>query len=586
VGVLLSLPALATGFIADDFAHQLVFRPGFAYPGGPRGDWDMFRFQGPDRGYWRHLMNLGLWPWWTAPTLRVAFFRPLTSLSHAFDYRVVAGVLGAWSAPFMHAESIALYGGIVCLAAVLYRSVLGPTWVAGLAAILYSTDDAHALPVTWIAMRNALFSAVFGFAAIVSYDTSRKTKSKLQLALATALFVLGLLGGEAGLATCAYLFAYSLFIDEAKVQSRVTSLAPFVVATIAWAVVYKCLGYATVGSGMYVDPGNEPVAFARAVGSRLPLLLLAELVGPPAEVATGIVMAHSVAFGLAALLILSLVGWVVWRVLAPDRTAAFFATGMILSLVPVCGTLPNDRLLLFSGLGAFGLIARFLGRVIESVQNGTARALAVLFFVIHAVVDPLAFPLRIVGVSRLFSAYVDRADKSLPAMGPSETLVIVNAPDMLVVNYAEFSRALRGMPPERVRLLATALLGHEGTLVRVDDRTIELTLRDGFVGDPISQLPRGATVPFSTGDLAEVDGMKSRVEEITPDRRPLRVRFEFDRALEDPSLHWLIWQKGRFEPVILPAPGGRLHVDGIDVLDALLGRAAQPPGLHGELEGT
>jgi hypothetical protein len=120
-------PTLGDGFALDDFLQHLMFRPEFRWPRGVRGDWDIFRFLGPDRDALRYLMDLGVLPWWTAPHFRCAFFRPLASLMHAVDYRFFAGA--PW---FMHAESLALYFGVVLAAGRLYRRLIAPAWAAGL----------------------------------------------------------------------------------------------------------------------------------------------------------------------------------------------------------------------------------------------------------------------------------------------------------------------------------------------------------------------------------------------------------------------------------------------------------------------
>jgi hypothetical protein len=123
-----------------------------------------------------------------------------------------------------------------------------------------------------------------------------------------------------------------------------------------------------------------------------------------------------------------------------------------------------------------------------------------------------------------------------------------------------------------VRLLATALAGNDGTLTRVDERTLELSLRRGFVVDPLSQLPRGPTQPFAKGDVANLAGMTAEVEDITEDRRPARVRFELDRSLEDPLLGWVIWEGDRFVPMVPPPLGREVAVHGIDYARALVGK--------------
>jgi hypothetical protein len=102
VAVVLFLPARGIGLYADDLTHQSMFETASRMPGGIRGDWDIFCFQSADRRNLRQMMDFGIWPWWTSPSIRLAFFRPLASLSHALDYRVI-------HLPWvMHAESLVL----------------------------------------------------------------------------------------------------------------------------------------------------------------------------------------------------------------------------------------------------------------------------------------------------------------------------------------------------------------------------------------------------------------------------------------------------------------------------------------------
>ena len=39
--------------------------------------------------------------------------------------------------------------------------------------------------------------------------------------------------------------------------------------------------------------------------------------------------------------------------------ARFFGCAMLLAVIPICATFSMDRLLMFVGIGAFGLLARF-----------------------------------------------------------------------------------------------------------------------------------------------------------------------------------------------------------------------------------
>jgi hypothetical protein len=573
VAVLLFLPALGAGLFADDLTHRASFSPELRLPGGVRGDWDIFRFQSADRENLRLMMDLGVWPWWTAPGIRLSFFRPLTSLSHALDYRV----LGLpW---LMHAESIALFAAITFSAAHLYRRLLAPT-VGGLAGLLFAVDHTHAAPVGWIANRNALFAAVFGFAAVVLHDRARRDGHRLAAFVAPALYAAGLLGGEAAVATLAYLAAHALFVDEAPPRARVFALVPYALVSAAWAAVYKGLGHGCSGSGMYVDPATEPSAFAAAVALRLPALLLAQLTGPPADLWTQIPDRRLAAPLLAAVAVVVAVAVVMARVVGRDRRAAFFATGMLLSLVPVCGTMPNDRLLLFSSLGGLGLVALFLAHLRETAGDLRRRihvpalTIAAALVLYHLVASPILLPMRVTSLAAFFRGYVARADESIPhGLGRDATLVVVNAPDLLAGTYVFSLRVTRHEPVAgRFRLLATAIGNNDIELARPDASTLVMTAREGLVDDAFSRVARGATVPFHAGDAVTIAGMTAEIEEVTSDARPRRVRFRFDRSLDDPSFRWITWVGQGFIPISPPLVGAKAGVAPIDWYAAVTAR--------------
>ena len=82
-------------------------------------------------------MDIGVFPWWTDPTLKAEFLQALTVLTHRLDY-----ALWPDSPVLMHAQSLFWLGTAVAAVAVFYRRMLGPTGVAATAALLYAIDDA------------------------------------------------------------------------------------------------------------------------------------------------------------------------------------------------------------------------------------------------------------------------------------------------------------------------------------------------------------------------------------------------------------------------------------------------------------
>ena len=172
LAVFLASPALWTGWQLDDLYHRWILL------GHPVGEgllwsgWELFTFLDGEAARTRHLMDLGLLPWWTLEDIRLAFWRPLAVLTHRVDY-----LLWPMSAAAMHVHSLLWFGAVVAAATVFYRRIFGGYGVAGLAALFFAVDDAHALPASWIANRNALLGTFFGLACLVAHHHWRSKGS-------------------------------------------------------------------------------------------------------------------------------------------------------------------------------------------------------------------------------------------------------------------------------------------------------------------------------------------------------------------------------------------------------------------------
>src|SRR5439155_6623597 len=100
------------------------------------------------------------------------------------------------------------------------------------------------------------------------------------------MFAVSLGAGESALAIVAYLAAHALWLDRGRVRERFLALAPYAVIVVAWRVLYGHLGYGVAGSGIYLDPGSQPVEFLTAAGTRLPFLLVGQLALPWSDIAS------------------------------------------------------------------------------------------------------------------------------------------------------------------------------------------------------------------------------------------------------------------------------------------------------------
>jgi hypothetical protein len=151
IALVLTLPSLTTGFMADDFVQRAVM----LQPDGLEGSFgstihDLFTFANGDPERMEQLIDRGMYPWMTTHDLKLSFWRPLTGLTHWLDYQLWPN-----SALMMHLHNLLWFVVMVILAGYFYRETMGVTLTAGLACLLFAIDDAHAWPAAWIANRNA-----------------------------------------------------------------------------------------------------------------------------------------------------------------------------------------------------------------------------------------------------------------------------------------------------------------------------------------------------------------------------------------------------------------------------------------------
>lgn len=562
LGILLVLPSLGGGWAADDYYHQFAIRgPGNARD-FLRSPMEMFRFLDGDPDRTLKMMDMGLVPWWTYPGFKGVFWRPVTVLTHCLDYW-----LWPANAALMHAQSILWYGAVVATVACLYRRFSSAAWAGG-AALLYAVDDAHGMPAGWLADRNALLATFFGILAVLAHDRWRRDGRKLGLAAGPFFLGLSLLSAEAGIGACAYLAAYAIVIDPGTWRARCVSLVPYLAVVLVWRVLWTSLGYGVMNSGYYVDPIGQPARFATSVLRYGPVLLLGQWAIPPSDFFLLLKPPAAARLLLTAAVFLAVLAIAVAPLLRRERTSRFWAIGMVLSLIPVCAAFPMDRLLLFVGVGAMGLLAQFLGfalsRHAQPPSGLSWRLVAVPLawglVVIHCMLAPLALPLRVsypLGSQEFLDQF--RVRTPLDASVEKQDVVIVNAPSEVMAGYLPILRALNGQPvPRHTRVLAPTV--HPVVVSRPDAHTLVIRPMGSFMSSAGSRLLRGEAHPMSVGDRVELSGLTIEVTAVTEDGRPAQAAFRFAVPLEDPSLRWLQWRAGNFVPFTPPAVGNSVEI--------------------------
>ncbi len=552
LGVLLALPSLWVGLAGDDWVHVgILNRVGFLhFEESPL--WTFFRFMPGGAGN-QHLLDAGIMPWWADFEMKAAFFRPLSVLTHMLDHAVAPSSYG-----LHHLHSLGWYALVCGLATLLLRRFIGvgALGAAGLAALLFAVEDAHGIPAAWIANRNALVSMSLGLGALLLHLRGRAEGRVGLQAGALPLFVLALLAGESGLGALAYLGAWELCCGPGSLRRRAGALAPWLGVVLLWRIVYNNLGYGASGGGLYIDPGREPLVFLGAAALRLPVLALGQWLQAPVEL---YLMAPRTAQWSAAVVGALVMGGVALLALPTLRASAparGLALGSILALVPVCAAFPMDRLLMWPGLGAFGL----LGLVAADHLGGSGwrRWVTGGLLLLHG---PLA-ALLLVGRAAMvpvLAGIMGAGARGAPVEGDIEhqSFIFLNGTEIPVV-YVGLIRAVAGVAPvpRKVALLASLRLDND---IEVRDAsTLVYRVEEGFLDHPSDNMFRNPDLPFTVGQRIQMADFQVEIEALTDDGRPRQVAVRFEQPLDSGSLRWLAWRDGAVVEVTLPPVGGHL----------------------------
>ncbi|MFQ5525668.1 MAG: hypothetical protein ACE5GX_05345 [Thermoanaerobaculia bacterium] len=559
IAVVLCLPALGAGFQLDDYMQRMIMLDRAAHEVEAMEAFSLMR---GESAYLDDYIDWGVFPWWTADNLRLSFLRYLTVATVWIDYRL-------WpdSAALMHAHSLAWLGGLIAVAALLYRRMMGSSLAAGLAGLLYAIDEAHAGAAAWLANRNALTATFFGVLCLVAHDRWRRSDKRSGAWAGPVFLAMGLASGEMALSALGYLAAYALFVDPSGPRGGTTALGGHGAVVVIWAAVYRLGGFGTRGSGLYLDPIGDAAAYLAMLPERLALLLLGQWSVIPADAGWLLPADPARRVWLLAVALIVVLAAALAPLLRRDRIARFWALGMVLSLLPVAATFPSNRLLFFVGVGAMGLIGQFVVSVFEREPRAPAiarfilRSLAILLLVQHLLLAPLMVPAGAHFVSTMGEP-TRLAVSSLPADSSiaGRDLVIVNTPDYLsFVTLVSTIRAVEQKPyPPHMRTLSAGPA--PVTLERLDAHTVRVSIEGGLYAGPLGELFRSHRDPLDEGSVVEVTGMTATVVADDGAGVPTAIDYRFVVSLEDPSLYWVRWEAEGYVPVTPPVAGESLSL--------------------------
>lgn len=550
------------GLQVDDLWHRGFFRGDALWAHGKQPFWKMFSFFEGDPAAVVRFRERGLVPWWSDESVRIAFFRPLSALTHALDY-----TLWPASPGLMHLHSLLFYLALVTVAALVFRRLLQPT-AAALAALLYAVDHNHGGVVGWVANRNALVAALFGLLALHFHDRASRGHGASRW-LAAAALTLALLSGESALGAVGYLAAYALVFDERPLRQRARSLLPHVGVVLSWAVVYRLGGYGASRSGLYLDPGEAPLRVLAQVPEYAALLFAAEWGSIAPETELLLPPAGRVALRIVALLVV--LGGLV--ALAPrlrtQRSSRFLLLGALLAVIPSCATVPATRLLLLPGFGLVGLVAEAVVDFVKAAgaaSRGPVRIVRAWFALWvgggHLVLSPLllvpmAWQMVLVqSTLEGFAASFPPDDAALSA----QRLVIVGTPDATFGGYVSVLRHEAGHTTPR-GMVSLAVGTRPCEVLREREDAVVVTAPGGFLQGPTDFLERDPEVRMPVGTRFQLSDVTIDVLRVTDAGVPDVARFTFVGGAADARYRWVRWLGGRYVPFELPAVGTSVRVE-------------------------
>jgi hypothetical protein len=567
LSLVLVVEALNSGLLADDYIQRFKLLGGEGLPanyadlGGLFGGsplLNLFRFFPGSDGGNEELVRMGVLPWWSTPDAKGAFFRPLTAATHMLDYRLFPdGFL------LQHLHNFLWAGLGVLVVSKLYRQHFKSAGLAGIAILAFALEDAHAIPTGWLANRNAWIALVFGGLCILRHTRDNARGPDW---LAGACFAMGLLGGEMGLCAMAYVGAWELVVQKDRIASRIRRLVPYALVFVIWALAYRALGFGAYGSGLYTDPLREPGVYLAALPGKFGILAAGQVLQAPSDVWVGLGSQMGWWIGSACCVLL-LVGLLLSRSwFRAKAIRQFWLLGALFSLLPVCGSFPMDRLLIYSGIGFFGLLAEAAGSLglWVSADNkpqearGTRRFVGVLL-ILHIPLAALMLPFKI---NFSVDSFQSIADFSLAEDGRQDAdehiLIVVNSVDLLHA-YLPLVRAHYGRKVHQ-KCYQLANLSTDLELERVSTSSIRIRHPHGFLLNEIDQITRGRQHEFQVGETRNTGLFQATVESLNEDGRPVAVRFDFPGGADDPRLVWTAFDHGILGPLDLPEVGQSIQL--------------------------
>ncbi len=569
-GVWLYWPALGLGYHLDDYVHIATLEGAGVMPG--KTWYELFTFVVPGSDRLGPIQGDYV-PWWGAEDLLLRFFRPLSGLTYAIDY-----ALWGDDPVGFHATNLVLYAGLI-VGSVLFFARLAQLsgrgiWTVLLAGLVFALAREHEGSVSWIAGRNTLVSIFFCPLALLAYHRWRTSKRRRDLALALALFGLGLLSNETPVALSGFYFAYEVSLARDRIPDRVRGILPMALLAVAWLAFFSLAGYGAKNSDWYVNPITHFGRFLdQGLTQNLPLYVLDLTLPGALEPRFAGHAGHFVPWLLAlfpspgsmiAVATYTLLGAFVVHA-AVDRTVRFALVGTLASLVPLAASPTAARVLLLPTIGMSWVFAAFATTALAKLRrprsllrpwNAGAVLLAAALLATLASDPGIARHLVREKASWAHNIHARTMELELPT--GDERIVLVTAPsgqEALILPLIRLKEGL-GLPAGIWGLTAS-----EGvyTFTRTSERGFRLDLYPE--GRPAGMIPKAWSglyrddFDFSVGQRFERGVLHVELADVGPGGTVYGIDVELDRPLGDPDVWLMVFRDRAWARLEVPAVG-------------------------------
>jgi hypothetical protein len=376
--------------------------------------------------------------------------------------------------------------------------------------------------------------------------------------------------GEPALAITGFFFAHEVCLSERPWAQRALRLLPYALIALGWIAFWKLNDYGTAGPGFYVDPTSTPWEFLAHAVYRFPAYLVGQLFLPPGEVFALLEGTEANPLALVGAWALAvLLGWLFLPLLRVSRLARFFALGMLVATLLICGSVVVGRALWYVGFGASGLLALYLERLRDPQVAPQPARLAQIFAGVMLALHLWLSPLLFIGYGKsvdVLDVLMDAERVHLPDHGDAGRSVLALSVKSHVVNITfpmlkDEALSLGAHPTRPAPDIARIRALNDGEdaydLLRSEADTLVIRRATGFTS------LRPPEYGFDAGDRIGLDDVTVLIPSVTAQRAPTVIEYRFKPGTLD-KYQVIAWRDGRFVDAALPAVGQTLHVGGAD----------------------